>query len=332
MPTAELLDPADAPALLAERPDWTASVFTTPIWWTNALQILTQGCEVRLAAIIDDGRTIGVLGVVVDRDRGLARLVGDPLSDHVGPLHAEPDRRAVAAQLPGLLDTLVPADLPFRTDGLHPDFRHADPIGAVVEMPCPRVRLDRPWGDYLTSPAARRRRRIATLAARLLERDDVEITEHTTSPQVRDALPVLAALHERRFDSQNYLFRGRSGEFVAATLPALADHGGAVIRVLHVDTEPAAAILLLRHGPTVSFYQSGWDPRFAERSVGRALLADTLRESFERASSGGDLIEFDLLRGDEPYKSYWADEYGTVLELSRPAVDGRPAPVEVVAP
>jgi CelD/BcsL family acetyltransferase involved in cellulose biosynthesis len=332
VPTIDLLAPADASALLAERPEWTSSVFTTPVWWNNALHMLTQGCEVRLAAITEGDRTIGVLGVTIDRERGLARLVGDPISDHIGPLHDESDRAAVAARLPGLLDALLPTDLPFRTDGLHPDFRHADPRATVLDVPCPLVRLDRSWAEYLAQPGARRRRRIAALGNRLLQRDDVEIIDHTTPAQVRDALGVLGRLHELRFDSGNQLFRGRSGEFVASTLPALAAHGGASIRVLHVGDEPAAAILLLRHGATVSFYQSGWDPRFAELSVGRTLLADTIRTWFDRAASVGDVQIFDLLRGDEPYKSYWADDQATVLELGRPAADGRRLPDEVVAP
>ena len=158
MPTIDLLAPADASALLAERPEWTSSVFTTPVWWNNALRILTQGCEVRLAAITEGDRTVGLLGVTIDRERGLSQLIGDPISDHVGPLHAASDRVAVAAELPGLLDALLPSDLPFRTDGLHPDFRHADPRATVVDVPCPLVRLDRSWAEYLAQPGGRRRR------------------------------------------------------------------------------------------------------------------------------------------------------------------------------
>jgi CelD/BcsL family acetyltransferase involved in cellulose biosynthesis len=323
VPTVELLAASEAAALLAEHPEWARSVFTTPVWWTTAVDVLGAGRDVRIAALRDDQRLTGVVGVVVDPERGLARLVGDPISDRTGPLHAVADTTIVADRLAETLDHLVPDHVPFRTDGLDPAFRHADPSGAVLEVPCPTIRLDRDWETYLSGPIARRRRRIAGAAANLLERPDVEVTEHTTPPDVDAAFHELARLHELRFGPDHGLFRDRLGTFLRCALGALAATGGATIRTLHVREVPAAAILLLRHGTTVSYYQSGWDPTFGELSVGRALLADTIRREFARSTRPGGPRTFELLRGDEGYKRYWADGHDVVLELSRPARDGR---------
>jgi CelD/BcsL family acetyltransferase involved in cellulose biosynthesis len=323
VPTVELLDASEAAALLVGRPEWVRSVFTTPAWWTTAVDILGAGRVVRLAALHDGPRLVGIVGVVVDPERGLARLVGDPISDRTGPLHAEADTTIVADRLAEALDRLVPEHVPFRTDGLDPAFRRADPGGTVLEVPCPTIRLDRTWEDYLSGPAARRRRRIAGAAANLLERHDVAVIDHTAPTDVDAAFDELARLHEARFGSEHGLFRGRLGAFLRCAVGALATSGGATIRTLHVREVPAAAILLLRHGSTVSFYQSGWDPTFGELSVGRALLADTIRTEFVRSALPDGPRTFELLRGDEAYKDYWADDHDVVLELSRPARDGR---------
>lgn len=319
----ELLNASEAAGLLAEHPEWVRSVFTTPAWWTTAVDILGAGRDVRIAALRDGQRLTGIVGVVVDPERHLARLVGDPISDRTGPLHAEADTRIVADRLADTLDHLVPDHAPFRTDGLDPAFRHADPSGAVLDVPCPTIRLDRGWEDYLSGPAARRRRRIAGAAANLLDRPDVEVTEHTTPLEVDAAFDQLARLHELRFGPDHGLFRDRLGSFLRCALVALATTAGATIRTLHVHGDPAAAILLLRHGTTVSYYQAGWDPAFGELSVGRALLADTIRTEFARSTRPGGPSTFELLRGDEGYKHYWADGHDVVLELSRPARDGR---------
>lgn len=323
MPTVELLAPKEAVDLLASRPEWTTSVFTTTAWWGAAVEVLGAGRDVRIAALRDGATLIGVVGVVIDPERRLARLVGDPISDRTGPLHASEDAPLVADRFADALDQLVPDHAPFRTDGLDPAFCHADPAGEFVEVPCPSIRLDRSWDEYLSGPSARRRRRIATTAAQLLEWPEVDVVDHTTPDRIAGALGVLARLHELRFGPDHGLFRGRLGAFLGQAVGGLAATGGARIRTLHVEGTPAAAILLLRHGRTVSFYQSGWDPAFASRSVGRALLADSIRREFAASSGPDGPTTFELLRGDEGYKAYWADGQSAVFELSRPARDGR---------
>ena len=323
MPTVELLDPTDAVDLLAERPEWTTSVFTTPAWWQAAVGELAAGRDVRVGALRDGWRLVGVVGVVVDPERRLARLVGDPVSDRTGPLHAEADAPLVAARLADALDHLVPDHAPFRTDGLDLRFRRAVPSASALEVPCPAIRLDRSWEEYLDGPTARRRRRIATAAAQLLDRPEVEVVDHTTPGGLDAAYGVLGRLHELRFGPDHGLFRGRLGAFLHRAVSGLGATGDATIRTLHVDGTPAAAILLLRHGRTVSFYQSGWDPAFAGLSVGRALLADTIRTEFARSRQPGGPDTFELLRGDEGYKAYWSDHHDVVVELARPARDGR---------
>ena len=50
-----------------------------------------------------------------------------------------------------------------------------------------------------------------------------------------------------------------------------------------------------------NYYQSGYDPNWASRSVGLVLLARTVQDAFAEG-----LREFDFLRGNEGYKGEWS--------------------------
>ena len=55
------------------------------------------------------------------------------------------------------------------------------------------------------------------------------------------------------------------------------------------------------HGGKFNYYQSGYDPNWASRSVGLVLLAKTVSDAFAEGHQ-----EFDFLRGNEGYKGEWA--------------------------
>jgi CelD/BcsL family acetyltransferase involved in cellulose biosynthesis len=54
-------------------------------------------------------------------------------------------------------------------------------------------------------------------------------------------------------------------------------------------------------GGKFNYYQSGYDPNWASRSVGLVLLAKTVSDAFAEGHQ-----EFDFLRGNEGYKGEWA--------------------------
>jgi CelD/BcsL family acetyltransferase involved in cellulose biosynthesis len=122
----------------------------------------------------------------------------------------------------------------------------------------------------------------------------------------KEALSALFALHDERWRT-----RGGSDAFDAAGILAFHEEfsrlalrlGWLRLFVLRVDGQPAATLYGFRHGRTFSFYQSGWDPRFAARSVGLVTLGLAIRSALEEGAE-----EFDLLHGSESYKFHWARE------------------------
>jgi len=70
---------------------------------------------------------------------------------------------------------------------------------------------------------------------------------------------------------------------------------------LYAARRPVASVYGVVHGPKFNYYQSGYDPNWACKSVGLVLLARTVQDAF-----GEGLKEFDFLRGNEGYKAEWS--------------------------
>jgi CelD/BcsL family acetyltransferase involved in cellulose biosynthesis len=86
--------------------------------------------------------------------------------------------------------------------------------------------------------------------------------------------------------------------------------------VLHLDGHPAAAVLNLRFAGREIGFMSGRDPNFDADYVGLEVLFHAI----EQASVDG-MTEFEMLRGDQPYKARLAHRTRMVddLVLSRGA-------------
>jgi len=129
-----------------------------------------------------------------------------------------------------------------------------------------------------------------------------ECIEH--EDQRSAALVTLVALHNKRMQERGGSDGLHSSELVGfheeLTRLALAQ-GWLRLFILTLNGEKAAALYGFMYAKTFYFYQSGFDPRYSPYSVG--LIAMGL--AIEAAIEGG-AEEFDLLHGDEKYKSLWA--------------------------
>jgi len=189
---------------------------------------------------------------------------------------------------------------------------------------CPYITLaSHTWASYLDSLGREHRANVRRRIRKLEDNFDVRLERASDETSRREALRILVDLHTRRWN-------GRGGS-TAFNHPALVrfhddfsrlalERGWLRLYVLRLDGEPAAALYGMRYGPTFLFYQSGFDPRFARHAVGLALMGLVIREAIAEGAA-----EFDLLHGDEPYKSLWAGRRRQLqhLELYPPTPRGR---------
>ena len=128
------------------------------------------------------------------------------------------------------------------------------------------------------------------------------------------ALGTLVALHNKRMQE-----RGGSDGLHTAQLVAFHEEltqlalskGWLRLFVLTLNGDIAAAALYgFMYRKKFYFYQSGFDPRYSPYSVGLVTMGLAIEAAIEDGAN-----EFDLLHGDEKYKSLWAKTQRDLVRL-----------------
>jgi len=124
-----------------------------------------------------------------------------------------------------------------------------------------------------------------------------------------DAVDRLLELHGARWGDDSGFLPAATSRFRAAVVAGMAA-GRVEVFELAGEEGVIASEMVLVAGTRVAFYQAGrrTDRRF--RGSGSVLRAATVRWA---AESGHD--DYDLLRGDEPYKADWSDGHREVLRV-----------------
>jgi CelD/BcsL family acetyltransferase involved in cellulose biosynthesis len=172
---------------------------------------------------------------------------------------------------------------------------------------CPYIALPESWEAYVQQLSSRRRRHLRQ-HQRHLEADypgkvvysTVQGPEHLAA-----ALDALIRLHRKRWHDRGMLTAFDDRRYVAfhrEVAAAFLRRGWLRLWTLAVGGTVVAVDYGLRVGNTFYAYQAGFDPDWADYSVGALLLAHTIREAIAEGAR-----EYDLLRGLEPYKASWSN-------------------------
>jgi len=160
------------------------------------------------------------------------------------------------------------------------------------------------WDDYLGSLGAEHRYAFHRKLKRLQRDHAVRFEAVRREQECRDALDVTIDLHNRRWNDRGGSDAFHTRELVGFhrdfTTQAL-QRGWLRLYVLWVDGKAAACIYGFLYGGKFYFYQSGFDIQFEKQSVGLVAMGLAIRSAIEEGA-----IEYDLLHGDEPYKSHWS--------------------------
>lgn len=168
---------------------------------------------------------------------------------------------------------------------------------------CPFIDLNGlSWDDYLGSLGSEHRYNFRRKLRKLESRHELRVETVSCEASRRALLPVLFELHRLRWSERG----GSDGllglEAFHERISQLAlERGWLRLFVLRLDGAPAAAFYGFRYGRVLSFYQSGFDPRFRSSSVGLVAMGLAIKSAIDEGAS-----EFDLLHGEEPYKLHWA--------------------------
>jgi CelD/BcsL family acetyltransferase involved in cellulose biosynthesis len=178
-------------------------------------------------------------------------------------------------------------------------------VRQVSHGACPFIRLaGHTWDSFLATvgPAHRAttRRRLRSLEKTFRMR-----FEPVTDDQARQqALARLFAFHEDRWGDRGTAFQTEPLRAFHRDVTARAQKAGWLrLFALHLNEDLVAVMYGFSFHGRFYFYQHGYDARFQHHGVGRAILDLSIRAAIDEG-----LGEFDLLYGNESYKSAWTEE------------------------
>lgn len=184
--------------------------------------------------------------------------------------------------------------------------RYLDAPGAtrrlLLRHVCPYVELEGSWEQILrrSSRGSNFKRRLRQLQ----KEPGFELRTVTDPAEVDAAFDRFVALHQQRWQERggsDALSREEAVRFHREVARRFAEAGWLRFEELWVDGGCRATLYGMDAGDTYVFFQSGFDPAWADRSVGLVLLG----LSIEGALSRGMRV-YDFLHGTEPYKFDWA--------------------------
>jgi len=178
-------------------------------------------------------------------------------------------------------------------------------VSEILTNTCPFISLaGMSWEAYLATLGAEHRYNFHRKWKRLNRNYSVQFERADTEEQCRESINLVMELHNMRW-------RDRGGSDAFDTPGLVAFHrefsqialkrGWLRLYVLRLDRKPAACLYGFLYGGTFYFYQSGFDSAYGKESVGLVSMGLSIETAIEEGAE-----EYDLLHGDEEYKSHWS--------------------------
>jgi len=173
---------------------------------------------------------------------------------------------------------------------------------ARLRFVCPHIPLTGTWQEFLAGLG--RRENLRRREKWLFRQPGVSIEVARTEAEAARAVETFLELHRARWSVEggsDGLSDERHESFHREAVRELARRGWLRLYTLYAARRPVASVYGIVRGSTFFYYQSGYDPAWAQKSVGLVLLARTVEDAFAEK-----LEDFDFLRGNEAYKAQWA--------------------------
>ncbi len=170
-------------------------------------------------------------------------------------------------------------------------------------MSCWRIALPDSWEGYLSLLSRSHRKRVRRVDRVWLETAATRLQCVTTHAELEYAINALVHLHQKRQQSLGHpgCFASSAFDgFLREAARRLLEEQTLNLYWIELDGEPLAAEFQVACGSTTYAYLGGMNPDKLEMSPGQIIQVAILKRSIEEGQK-----VFDLLRGDEPYKSHW---------------------------
>ncbi|MBI4458511.1 MAG: GNAT family N-acetyltransferase [Acidobacteria bacterium] len=199
--------------------------------------------------------------------------------------------------------------------------KHGPPLREAGTNVCPAICLaGHSWDSYLGTLGSEHRYNFRRKWKHLTSHFDVRFDLAASEEERKEALRILLSLHASRWGE-------RSDAFVSPQLVAFHDElsslalerGWLRLFTLRLDDTPVASLYGFYYDRVFYFYQSGFDIGYSKHSVGLIVMGLAIQNAIREGAR-----EYDLLHGNEGYKSHWASQTRELgrLELFPPGLAG----------
>ena len=305
-PVVDLDDIRDEWPELAER---SGNIFATWEWVSTWWRHFGEGRMLAVAACRSGGgKLVGILPLYRWSSRPLRviRFIGNGASDELGPICHPSDRGAVTRALRRLLNTsALQWDL-FIAEQLRATEEWRAFVGGTVIRREGNPVLRWPaggWDQFLASRSSHLRKRVRYQERSLQRKHEVSYRLADDPETLQEAMGILFALHRLRWGASGVAFEGLREAFHREFAGLALERGWLRLWILELDGQPASAWYGFRFAGADFYYQSGWDPRWEDLSVGSILVSHSIRDALDHG-----IPEYRFLRGGETYKYRLANE------------------------
>jgi CelD/BcsL family acetyltransferase involved in cellulose biosynthesis len=333
-PTTEIV--SDEAALEAAADEWRAlavaqsNPFVTPDWFSCSLRHDDASKPFVPVVRRADGSLLGLMPLVLTTDHRYRtlRFAGADLGDRFEPVASEDGEETLALATARCLKersgdwAILLAD--YADEGARWLQTLVREPGLVSMRYHPRASVYRSialagetWETYLPRISKKLRGHLRRTLRTLEQEHDVRFRRTLDPADLPADMERFFALHQQRWRSRGGTFldddrvRAFHVDFAAASL----ERGWLRLWSLDLDGEVIAVWYGWRMGEKYLHYQGGFDQAWSRHSPGLLLLSHTIRAAIEEGAT-----EYDMLLGDEPYKSRFAAtaRMGRTIVVTRP--------------
>jgi CelD/BcsL family acetyltransferase involved in cellulose biosynthesis len=169
---------------------------------------------------------------------------------------------------------------------------------------CPYLPLPSSFDAYVSSLSKNMRYNLRRRTRQVLNpQGDSEIVCVERAAELPTAIDDLFRLHTlRRLEhgAETRFTRKARQKFHRDLASTFLRQGRLRLLLLKTSSQAIAAIYCFKYGSRMSYFQSGFDPRWSKYSVGMVLMGKCIEMAIRDGCK-----EFDFLRGDEDYKFQW---------------------------
>lgn len=300
---------ADWDRLLNKCP--TPNIFLSREWLLTWWNHFSQGGQLFVVVVIDNGEVIGIAPLILQRYKGLntIRFIGSGRSDYLGLLAEQEIANDIICFLRkktdwGVMDFCeLAADDQLIRFAERFEGRNWEVYPGEI---CPYVKIDTDWSAYYRNQRNRKARyNLARSESRLQQMGRLRFERITEETDLDSSLAQMFALHRKRWKHHytGTIFSNPQGQaFYREVAASFARRGWLSLELLFLDEGLVAASFSFFYRGVYSYFIPVYDPDYAAYSPGIILLRHLLEISFNRQ----DRV-FDFMRGAEEYKMNWAN-------------------------